>query len=175
MVKAKNDLGYTPAPCVGCGFCCMKAPCAVAVRIHGSITSCPELVWVNDKYRCRLVTLPGQIGDRYRKEIGVGTGSCCSMNSWRKDVKQRDRSEANPADPRAITAPPVVIPPLMQTFLTALGREWIGGDAKWLTCHHWKCLLIKEGMEEEKAEALFNLALHYLNSNQASYLKDFLG
>ena len=85
--------------CVGCGFCCLKAPCAVAIHIHGEgVDRCPELVWVKDKYRCRVANDP-----RYRAFIGPGKGCCRSLNSWREDVRQRERAEANPARRFTIT------------------------------------------------------------------------
>ena len=36
-------------------------------------------------------------------------------------------------------------------------------------------MLIKQGRTEEDAEALFNLALHYLTSNRDRFTKDFMG
>ena len=33
------------AECVGCGYCCMKAPCAASSRLYPGVTHCPQLVW----------------------------------------------------------------------------------------------------------------------------------
>lgn len=163
-----------PKPCVGCGYCCMKAPCSVAVRIHGNgITECPELVWKDDKYRCRLAMLPGALGERYREEIGAGAGCCCSLNDWRKDVKKRDRSEANPPPVKQLSEIP--IPSEMQSFLACLGKAWISRDAMWLVCNAWKKELMSDGLSQSEADAMSKLALNYMCQNKSSKVSDFIG
>ena len=162
------------SPCLGCGFCCMKAPCFVALRVHGNgITQCPELRWNNDRYTCRLATLPGSLGDRYREELAIGAGCCCGLNDWRKDVKQRDLNDANPARHTAPSGPS--IPPMMQSFLAILGRQFISGDAIALICRGWKGQLIKDGMSEAEAESLMKLASHYVRGNRSKFMEDFMG
>lgn len=77
-------------PCVGCGFCCIKAPCAAAVRVYAIRQGrCPGLVWDTTRYRCALMQLQGQAGDDYRRELAAGVGCCAGLNTWRQEVKER--------------------------------------------------------------------------------------
>jgi len=77
--------------CVGCGYCCIKAPCAESMSLFQS-KQCPVLHWNNDskRYECLLVKDPSFKGDFYRKELAIGEGCCSSLNSWRKNVKKRE-------------------------------------------------------------------------------------
>lgn len=73
------------AECVGCGYCCLKAMCALGVKEYGrTSTRCPYLYWhVEDKrYYCQLYDR-----EKWLKYFGEGCSS--SLNSWRKDVKYR--------------------------------------------------------------------------------------
>jgi len=74
--------------CVGCGFCCRKSPCWVAFRVYGPVSECPGLIWDEEKERwfCDLCRKPGIIGERYRKELYVGEGCCCGLNSDRQNI-----------------------------------------------------------------------------------------
>ena len=144
------------------------------MRLYGNVTKCPDLQWNGNRYVCRLTLLPEPLGDRYRKELYVGAGCCCGLNTWRKEVRERKPEELE-SWPVEKQAPPIEIPPIMQTFLAAMGRQMLCGDLLWLTCHSWKHMLIKQGRTEEDAEALFNLALHYLTSNRDRFTKDFMG
>lgn len=104
--------------CVGCGYCCKTAPCALAVRIYGNITSCPELIWDEDAHRywCRACKGEGGLRAEYRAELFIGAGCCSPLNSDRKNI---------PAPPRKIKN---VLSSESQIFLSALAKEWISGD-----------------------------------------------
>jgi hypothetical protein len=117
------------------------------------------------------MSLPEPLGGQYRAELHAGAGCCCGLNSWRKDVKERDTSEANRSP---INLQPE-IPPMMQMFLTALSREFVSGDTLVLTCSTWKEELIKSGRTKKEAEALFKLALHYIAEQRHRTIKDFMG
>jgi hypothetical protein len=159
-------------PCVGCGFCCLKTPCGASLRIHGTTDVCPELNWNGSRYECKLMTRPGQIGERYRKELYAGAGCCAGLNSWRKEVKERDPKEAN--RPKYTPKTPE-IPPMMQLFLATLGRQFVSGDMIELTCLGWEEQLLKEGYSADDADALKNLALHYIRANRSRFTEDFMG
>jgi len=72
-------------PCVGCGYCCLKAPCIYAQQRFPGVTRCPDLFWDGDRYRCWIGMRFAEVG----KELAIGEGCCSSMNSWRKEVKYR--------------------------------------------------------------------------------------
>ena len=93
--------------CVGCGFCCRKAPCSLSVYVHG-VTSpsqvCKSLVWDSRRrrYWCGLCWMPDRqerktlnwvqlemrrnMAKMYRKRLYIGEGCCCPMNTDRGDI-----------------------------------------------------------------------------------------
>jgi len=68
--------------CVGCGYCCLKAPCAVSIEVYGQIDRCLALYWNGSMYRCGLAKL-------WTEELAIGAGCSSSLNDWRQDVKKR--------------------------------------------------------------------------------------
>lgn len=92
MKKDRENLTSGVKPCVGCGYCCMTAMC-----IHGYMllkkveVPCPLLFWSEEqnRYLCRKAI----VDKNFAKAIGVGAGCCSPLNSWRKDVRRRDRNE----------------------------------------------------------------------------------
>lgn len=70
--------------CVGCGYCCLSVMCLTAIHLNGGVQKrkCPYLLWVDDKYRCKLV-IDG-VADVYEN-----TGCTSDLNSWRRNVKFR--------------------------------------------------------------------------------------
>jgi len=81
-------------PCVGCGFCCKKARCAISfaaesakdrpvLKIHGKIprteSECPFLYKDTAKYRCFLAKQP-----IWAPLMDFGAGCCCSLNTERR-------------------------------------------------------------------------------------------
>jgi hypothetical protein len=77
-------------PCVGCGFCCLKARCALSIgyELHeedrdlkreGPI--CPYLYLEHGRFRCELA-------QRYPVELNIGAGCCSSLNSYRDTFRQ---------------------------------------------------------------------------------------
>lgn len=62
--------------CIGCGYCCEKAMCALGVRVHGaSLPECPFLYREKGVYRCLLVSRG--------YHVGQGEGCCSPLNSRR--------------------------------------------------------------------------------------------
>lgn len=113
--------------CVGCGFCCTKAVCAAGIRVHGPVTSCPSLIWDEEKHRhlCKLATLPGDLGFRYREELYIGAGCCCGLfNDWRNNIQDRTLKPKNKI---------IEIDRHFKLFLYNLGKQWISKDVLSLT------------------------------------------
>lgn len=87
------------ASCVGCGFCCSKAPCAGAViyaRIEAKPGPCTFLRFKDGRHWCGLVRSEEEVRNEpemtrfiaalIRKELAIGEGCSSSMNSWRTAV-----------------------------------------------------------------------------------------
>ena len=69
--------------CVGCGYCCLTAPCVLCRHRHGMVERCPELKWFGGRYLCMLA-------EDYEETLAIGQGCGRNMNSWRKEVKERE-------------------------------------------------------------------------------------
>ena len=133
-------------PCVGCGYCCLLAPCSASVRLYPGARRCPQLEWVvaDNRYVCGLMLIPGNLGHEYKKELAGGEGCCSGLNTWRQDVKNRTKE----IDAIGIFS----LDPLFQRFLNSLGRSWLSGDALWLTVNAFKIGLVKDDiMSKESA------------------------
>ncbi len=156
--------------CIGCGFCCTKAKCAAGQRLYGGADMCPALLWDDKAQRhvCDLMQLPSGLGELYRKELYAGEGCCMNLNSWRREpLKDRTLKEADPfVNP---------IPPIMQKFLAALGREWISGDKITLMSWTFASMLQDDGMSEEEAKATANRCIYYIKNSRSSVVEEFMG
>ena len=157
--------------CVGCGFCCIEAPCTAAVRIYGPVRKCPSLSWdsKSNRYFCQLMLCPGSIGERYRKELYAGAGCSSGLNSWRLDVKERlpkkgiDWNYRNPVSDE------------FQLFLSSLGRQFLTGDMIALTLADFNEELLKIGYNESQALSMCKLVGHYIENNRRNFMKEFMG
>jgi len=166
-------MDYTIGPvkkCVGCGFCCMQAPCAASVRLYPGAKICPQLIWDEalERYLCGLMQLPGSVGLAYKQELYAGAGCCSNLNSWRRNVKNR-----HPVDKKDKL---LTIDPMFQLFLNCLGREWISSDVLVLTVSAFMLKLVNHmDMTEDEAQRYGELVTHYMKDNTPSYLKEFMG
>lgn len=77
--------------CVGCGYCCRKAPCGEAIRRHPDVLrlylkgqACPELRWDGKRYWCNLALESPLGGGQGKKAIGAGLG--CSSTLFNQDL-----------------------------------------------------------------------------------------
>ena len=155
--------------CVGCGFCCISAPCIAADRLYPGAKICPQLNWSdeNNRYYCGLMDIPGLVGLSYKKELYAGEGCCSNLNTWRQDVKNRHpKKETNF----------LTIDPMFQLYLKSLGEEFISGDKITLTINSFIHNLIKH-MGMNQAEAIKNgeLVDSYIRSNRSTFMEEFMG
>lgn len=101
--------------CVGCGYCCWKVLCYLAIQKHGRGKTpnavlaggrmdgylpgpCPELVWDEKAGRhwCRIVLEEGPpLEGTAKKDLSIGEGCCSSLNSWRREPIQDRRDWKN--------------------------------------------------------------------------------
>ena len=152
--------------CVGCGFCCMQTPCGACLRIYPGAKICPALKWNGKRHYCDLMTLPGNLGAEYRKELYAGEGCCSNLNSWRREPLQ-DRTQKDETEE--------VIPKIFQVFLHCLGKEFISPDVLYLSIFAFLGELQKGGVPEEKAKAIARKIVYYLKGEQSKFNKDFMG
>ena len=80
------------SPCIGCGYCCTKAPCMVALMHYNyDIDACPALEWDGKRHWCQLAReVPGAA-----EKLSVGAGCCSGLNSWRREPLQDRRPDAD--------------------------------------------------------------------------------
>lgn len=146
--------------CVGCGFCCRKAPCWVAVRIWGKgLEKCPALKWDEQekRYWCDLCKKPGQMGSDYRRELEAGEGCCCGLNT--------DRQNIPPPEPKMEM---YQLQPETAILLRCIAHQFCSPEVLHLALieaeRHYKL-----GPEFKKA------ALAILKENTPSFMEGFMG
>jgi hypothetical protein len=81
------DLYPGSRPCVGCGYCCRKGPCAFA---PSDTPPCPELVEVDGGWRCgKVLRLDGEARKILMDELSIGAGCCSPLNTDRRKYLER--------------------------------------------------------------------------------------
>lgn len=77
--------------CLGCGYCCSKAPCPYSLDRYCVAHPCPGLVWDGERYRCAHVEDP-----KLRRCCAIGAGCCSPLNTWRGDkILRREHIESD--------------------------------------------------------------------------------
>jgi len=87
-----HDFAFVIRPCVGCGYCCKKAPCIIGGCNYGTSPPCGGLVWDWEakRYWCEQVLRATSDYDSIiRDELAIGDGCCSSLNTDRR--KHEDR------------------------------------------------------------------------------------
>jgi hypothetical protein len=80
-------LDVSIADCIGCGYCCAKAPCSIATSLDcwSPETGCEALIWNGSRHLCHLVV---EDPDVFGKLLAIGAGCSSSLfNSYRENVK----------------------------------------------------------------------------------------
>jgi hypothetical protein len=111
--------------------------------------------------------LGGSLGESYRKELYAGAGCCSSLNSWRKDVKNRHHNISDPYENP--------IPQMFQIFIKCWAQEFISTDNILLTLNTYKHALRKANYSENEVEIITNRLIHYITENRAGHIKEFMG
>ena len=141
--------------CIGCGFCCKKAPCAAALRIYGNgVTECPALIWDGKRYWCDLCQQPSGLGERYKEELAIGGGCCATLNSDRQNIPS--------PKPKIKTYSKEV-----QILLKHLGGYFINPDALWLA--------IDSTSKELNDPCFRKQALYWLKEQRNQHQTEFMG
>ena len=145
--------------CVGCGFCCRKGPCGLAQRIYacGEWTGCPGLVFHDDRWWCKPIEeARGTLRDDLIKELYIGDGCCCSMNTDRANIPRPPEENVEDIDWRKA----------FQELSAVLGRQMISGDL----IH-----FVASGLEEKCGMEVANKFLHWVRGQRDSFTEDFMG
>ncbi len=153
--------------CVGCGYCCSKVTCEAGRRIYGPVKLCPALIWSEDDKRhyCSLAMKPGEIGERYRKELSIGAGCSSAMfNDWRENIQDRTGRAKNEI---------VNMDKFFKLFLYNLGKQWISKDVIYLTVHGTIQDMARIGTPKEVVNEIVKEINHILTENRSSYLDSF--
>ena len=155
-------------PCVGCGFCCLKAKCAAGVRLYRSSDICNALIWSKEKnrYYCDLMELPGILGETYREELYAGAGCCSNLNTWRQNVINRTEEKKEKI---------INIGPLFQIFLKAMGREMISGDSLYLMISGFETELKSREYSDKEILEIKKSIVHHIKNNRSKMYDNFMG
>lgn len=160
--------------CIGCGFCCVKAPCVASVLLYRESSPCPALTWdeENQRHWCELGLFPGPLGEFYRQEMYMGIPGGCSsnLNSWRKEPLQ-DRTKKlldnwlrNP------------IPKLMQVFLKSIANEpLINMMCIDQAVNRFAVELVEDGYDDETIDIYKKWIQHFLRANRNETFRGFMG
>lgn len=142
--------------CVGCGYCCKKAPCSLAVRVFGAVTSCPMLIWDEDanRYWCKACKGEGSLRAEYRAQLYIGDGCCSPLNTDRNNIPAPNQKAVNVLSHEA------------QVFLTALAREWISGDSIYFILSRCK---------QELGDEWVQAAARLIQEQRSSRVTNFMG
>lgn len=86
--------------CIGCGYCCVKAPCYLGTPAVDAAEShwqgCPELVFDNGRHWCGVVLRAEREKARQLKQtLAIGEGCCSALNSWRWEPVRDRRPESS--------------------------------------------------------------------------------
>ena len=83
--------GRKSRPCLGCGFCCKTALCAIAQRQGATESPCQFLENDGERYWCGLILKASpQEAIALRARLYIGAGCCSTMNSDRASLARRE-------------------------------------------------------------------------------------
>lgn len=102
-MKAIGEIEYEIKQCVGCGYCCLTAPCfesVVEYELDRLDQKCPGLVWSDEEamFRCELMLKPGEEGKSFRNKLAAGAGCSSSLfNQYRDGMLVKKGGEVGEA------------------------------------------------------------------------------
>ena len=161
--------GVPVKQCVGCGFCCRQAPCAMALRIYGrTLTKCPELVYHDSRWRCRAVEhAQGPLYDRYVDDVASGGG--CSSTMFIEDRRYIPTPEeiAKREELAGISDEPLDYKRAFEVLVRQMVQPFrMSGDALWLTM---------DGLEYKMGKRAAAAFLRIARENRDRQTDEFMG
>lgn len=160
--------------CIGCGYCCMEAPCSAAVRLYGNSYPCPALTWseLEQRHYCNLCQLPRAVGEAFREELCINAGCCSNLNSWRREPLQ-NRTLIKKVTSLSIQSD---IDKYFQIFLSCCGTPFLlTEDTLFLLLNHFKYKLNQQGMPSDKIQNLMDQIIYYIYENKDNQFRSFTG
>ena len=161
----------TAKPCVGCGYCCMSAWCAVAESLFEHSDKhqiCPALRWGHEtqRYWC-------SIADRYLEELAIGAGCCSGLcNSWRSDIKQREL----PAIVSADQYDRQLLLEAMAALLYGQTKEmFINSDKMCLAAYSGIDALVESGWDKDIAKRYMQKIINDMLNRRPDSIARFMG
>jgi len=68
-------------PCCGCGYCCMKARCAISYLVFDTKDrDCPALVFKEDRFWCQLA----EDDSKMREALYIGDGCSSTLGNTQR-------------------------------------------------------------------------------------------
>ena len=165
-----NNEEIITKPCVGCGFCCLTAPCEASRRLNYSSTKCPFLLWVEEdkRHKCQLMMFDGSLGEAYRKELHAGAGCSSTLfNDWRIDIKKRDSLDIDdrwkPLDS------------ILQVFIKSLSQNFVSSDIIALTISMMEPELKRRNYTHREIKHINSEIVHMFTQNRRTFDEQFIG
>ena len=158
------------AQCIGCGYCCRKAPCAMAVRIYGrSLTGpCPELVYHDDRWWCRAIeNARGPLRDHYEQDVAIGGGCSSSMfNQDREHIPTPFEIEKRAELSGQVEGPLDYKRAFEIVCKQISGQFMLSGDGLWLVMHE---------LETKMGKRARNAFVRAVRENRDKHTNEMMG
>ena len=142
--------------CVGCGYCCRQAPCALANRIYDAVDKCPALIWDGKRYWCKIIQHP-IIGPKHKEELAIGAGCCSPMFNQDRTNIPPPKEDSNIYQ----------LSHEMQIVIFSFAREWISSEVIWLA--------LDRAAKDLKDPLFLNAALKLVKEQRSSSIQEFMG
>jgi hypothetical protein len=143
-----------------------KCPAMLLKGFIRGVTKCPELVWNENgkNWRCRLMTLAGSLGEKYKEELYAGEGCCAGLNTDRHKIPT----------PQDINPDSIKYPLSLEVkiLLKAMASQFVSGDLITLTMFAVKAMLDEKGLNGDE---FVNSATFWLKENRFRRVDDFMG
>ena len=76
--------------CVGCGYCCSKAPCGLGYSLGATEAPCKFLVEAEGRKWCQLVlSVPEDKADHLKNILAIGAGCSSTLFNDVRDAQIR--------------------------------------------------------------------------------------
>lgn len=158
--------------CIGCGFCCRKAKCALGVRLYPNHSGpCPELIWKEERWVCGAYYRSlGSLRERLHKELAIGAGCCCSLNDYRRTNHIPTPEELMIESGAARKLDVVFI-----EFIRSLSGQMLSGDVFALACYSLNKKLQQRGFNKNDIDLIIKEIKYNFFENRSKQISNFMG
>ena len=139
--------------CVGCGYCCKKAPCSLSMRLYNK-EKCPALRYDGKRYWCGIV-----------QELAIGAGCSSDLNSDRSlMVKQKQEIML-----------PIPSKNILVSFLKSFSKQMYSSDMLFMMLNSMKHDLKEKGFKDEEIEETINKIKLCMGLTRSKDVHSFVG